>query len=706
MSGLALGIALLSTALAADQRVEQPLMSVAAIRHLTPEEAAGGLPVKISGVISYNCPARQLMFVQDETGGVYVRPRGLTPPLNEFPAGTLVEVEGITVPGLFAPYVDGPDKNPIRIRAVGQSALPEPLPVTQDQLGDTQNHSLWVEIGGVVRAVRMTGDNDAQATTALMIGPASARFTAMIYGAAARDPSLRDLVGAQVRLRGVYGTYFNERRQMVGMRLLVSSRREIVVDRPGQGSPFSIPTGPISSLMQFSPSAESSARAHVGGVVTLVTSNHGFAMQDETAGLWVTGEDLPPLHPGDRVEVAGFTAQGAWNPVLEDVEVRIVAAGTPPAAAALGIADAFHGARCFECIQLDAELLQVSRDESQPALIMQADGRVFRVQFADPAGVLERAFEDGSVLRLTGICLNEVDPDTTPVPTKLHQSQFNRIARFRMLVDKAGDVNVLSRPSWWSVERLLAIVAILLGVLAAAALWLVLLRRKLVAQTATIRERLARETIYEERTRIARELHDTLEQELTGIAMQIDAASAIMNRSPDAARRSLETARMLLDRSRVESRRSIWELRSTALERGGLVAALEELTSSDQGDGRPLVLLSVEGIPRRLPAKTETHLFRIGHEAISNAVKHGHPRHVWIRLRFDDSEITLTVEDDGTGFDVPQFGGTEPGHFGLLGMQERATKIHARLTLESRRGAGTRIAAAVECHAPQDLLPR
>jgi hypothetical protein len=72
----------------------------------------------------------------------------------------------------------------------------------------------------------------------------------------------------------------------------------------------------------------------------------------------------------------------------------------------------------------------------------------------------------------------------------------------------------------------------------------------------------------------------------------------------------------------------------------------------------------------------------------------------------NDGLITLIVGDDGTGFDIPQFGATEPGHFGLLGMKERATKIHARLTLESRRGAGTRIAAAVPCQAPQDLLPQ
>ena len=126
---------------------------------------------------------------------------------------------------------------------------------------------------------------------------------------------------------------------------------------------------------------------------------------------------------------------------------------------------------------------------------------------------------------------------------------------FKLLISSPGDVVVLLQPSWWTIQRLAGVVALLAVVLCAAALWVVLLRRRIAAQTAVIRQRLAREAVYDERTRIARELHDTLEQEITGIAMHIDAATAILGQSPDTARSSLETARLLLDRSRTESRR-------------------------------------------------------------------------------------------------------------------------------------------------------
>ena len=284
-----------------------PLTTVAAVRRPTAQEAARGLPVRLRGVISYHALTFRLMFLQDDTGGIYVEPTGLTPPLDQIQAGTLVEVEGITVPGKFAPYVEGRDGGPVTIRPLGRAALPEPLRVSKDQLADPRNHSLWIELAGVVRSYRTIPSADEnKIKTIMMVGPRNARLAVVIYGAAARDASLRDLIGAQVRLRGVFGSEFNERRQLLGMRLLVTSRDEIIVDRPSSGSPLALPVRPISSLMQFSAESDDAVRMHVRGVVTLTTGPTGFYMQDSTAGLWVTGERFPELHSGDIVDVGGF----------------------------------------------------------------------------------------------------------------------------------------------------------------------------------------------------------------------------------------------------------------------------------------------------------------------------------------------------------------------------------------------------------------
>ena len=683
-----------------------PLTTVAAVRHLSPQEAEQGLRVKLQGVISYNAPGFNLMFLQDETGGIYVHPRGLDATLGQFPARTLVSLEGITAPGQFAPRVEGPNKTPVSVTRLGERALPEPLRLTIDQLADPQYHCLWIEVGGVVRSLRTFLDANSKWKAVLTVGPSNARFTAVIHGKAAQDPTLGELIGAQVRMRGVYGSEFNERRQLLGVRLFVTSRTEITVERKSSGSPFSLHHRPISSLMQFSSDSDSSSRACVHGTVTARGGRNGFCMQDETAGLWVTGEGLPEVHAGDIVNVVGFPALRAWSPVLEDAEVHIEGRGPSPHAKVLSAADALRGEHCFERVMVEAELLQAAQDQSQPALVMQSGGQVFLAKLArDGTGQSLPRIEEGSLLRLTGICFNDVDRQIERRPFRDQPNKFARTATFRLLLDSPEDIVVAQPPPWWTIQRLAGVVAMLLAVLCAAGLWVALLRRKITAQTAIIRERSAREAVYDERTRIARELHDTLEQEITGIAMHIDVATAVLGQSPETARQSLDTARLLLDRSRTESRRSIWELRSTALEQGGLAAAFAEQASESRRDGGPQIDLSIEGLPRRLPAKTEIHLFRIGHEALTNAIKHSHAQQVAIRLRFEDEEVGVAVEDDGTGFELPVNGAAQNGHFGLLGMRERAAKIQARFEIDSTRGRGTRVAAAVRAPASQRAVP-
>ncbi len=185
----------------------------------------------------------------------------------------------------------------------------------------------------------------------------------------------------------------------------------------------------------------------------------------------------------------------------------------------------------------------------------------------------------------------------------------------------------------------------------ASLLWVVVLRYRVAVQTGIIRRQLARETVYEERGRIARELHDTLEQELAGISLQLDTVSAKLPEAPDTAHRLLDLARSLLRHSRSEARRSIMDLRASLLEGGDLASALQEVAARVR-DGQPVAVeVVVEGQPRRLPGKIEANLLRIAQEALANALKHGKPSHVKLRLAFAEQGVELGVEDDGAGFE-------------------------------------------------------
>ena len=218
---------------------------------------------------------------------------------------------------------------------------------------------------------------------------------------------------------------------------------------------------------------------------------------------------------------------------------------------------------------------------------------------------------------------------------------------------------------------------------------------------AIMRQRLRSSAVLEERNRIARELHDTLEQELAGITMQLDLAVDCFGQAPGVAQHALETARDMSRHSMVEARRSVWDLRCQLLENGDLVSALTQIVEPLVPREQTKVDFEVRGIPVRLPGPVEMNLLRIGQEAVANAVKHGHAERVSIELQYAASSVCLTVSDDGRGFGVGQPSPT--GHFGLLDMRERAQSMGSHLRVESQPGQGTRVAIEVPLHPAERI---
>lgn len=132
------------------------------------------------------------------------------------------------------------------------------------------------------------------------------------------------------------------------------------------------------------------------------------------------------------------------------------------------------------------------------------------------------------------------------------------------------------------------------------------------------------------------------------------------------------------------------------LENIDLPGALQRVSQGISAGDRPRVTVNIEGMAQPLTSTVEHHLLRIAQEAITNAVKHGHPENIAIQLRYQADRVVLTIADDGSGF-VPSKVSTSGGHFGLHGMQVRAQKIDATISFESKVGGGTRIELAVPC---------
>lgn len=215
-----------------------------------------------------------------------------------------------------------------------------------------------------------------------------------------------------------------------------------------------------------------------------------------------------------------------------------------------------------------------------------------------------------------------------------------------------------------------------------------------LAQQATLAiqlTRLAEEAqqlaLLQERTRMAREIHDTLAQAFGGILMQLQAATYFETTQPQKAHAHLLTAQALAQEGLAEARRSVWTLYLETTEYEDLAKAIAKFIEQAPSDQPTSVDLAIDGTPYRLHPDLGLNLLRIAQEAITNALRHANAQTIQAHLKYDSQAIELSICDDGCGFE-PQ---SPTRGFGLLGMQQRAARIGATWHLVSQAGQGTTI---------------
>jgi signal transduction histidine kinase len=230
---------------------------------------------------------------------------------------------------------------------------------------------------------------------------------------------------------------------------------------------------------------------------------------------------------------------------------------------------------------------------------------------------------------------------------------------------------------------------VLLAAAMAALVVLALRRRLLVAE----REFSA---VLAERSRIAREIHDTLAQGYVGVSVQLEVLAELLRMNKvDAAAKQLDTARGHVREGLADARQSIWALRSQDSGETTLPVKLRRLAEAAGGHGYESSF-SIFGAYRPLPPGTEREILRVAQEAIHNVNKHAGAKHLQVQLEYGPGQITLEVRDDGRGFKMEEQDSPQPGHYGLTGMRERAAAIGGAIEVTSEPGGGT----AVRLRAP------
>jgi signal transduction histidine kinase len=208
--------------------------------------------------------------------------------------------------------------------------------------------------------------------------------------------------------------------------------------------------------------------------------------------------------------------------------------------------------------------------------------------------------------------------------------------------------------------------------------------RELLAVTVRVQE--------EERTRIARDLHDGSNQLITGTLYQIQAAEqSLLNRKATTTVEKLKTAKQLLRSLEAENRRIIGGLRPPVLDDRGLIPALKAYASSIEQRYGISCSVDVSGQPVRLSSEPEIAVYRIVQECLNNVVAHANAENVRIQIVYEDNRLQVTIQDDGVGFDTTDVMASASGKMGLIGMRERAQSIGGQIEVKSAPGQGSRV---------------
>lgn len=634
-----------------------PINSALGVRSLSVAEAKEARPVHLRATVHF-VDSSNTIFVQDATAGTFLRVKSIRVDVHE---GDVVDITGSTYVGLFLPGID-----PSAVTVVGHGELPAPQVASYDDLLAARFHYQRVSVTGIVRSVANSGEN--RSTLRLAMG---ARILEVRVDAAIAEAL--PLVDAKVEITGLAAGTINDARQLVQPYVRISDWDAVRTVTPAR-SLGDVPLVSVANVLQFNPSGETGHRVQVEGVVTAVFAG-GLTFLREggatVAARWQGGE-VPAQ--GMRISVTGFPVMDRYTPTLDEAIVTKTESAEPGAA---GEVDLGVDVREGELVRMEGEVVG--------ALPSGASGQVIEVSHAKqtftavlPVGAVV-AIEPGSRVTLTGIVRIE----------SVIGKGFNaKPETFALWLRSAADIRVLSPANNSTLRRFLTVLAVLAVVIVIAGYWIMLLRR----QVSALRLRIRHEAALEERQRIAREFHDTLEQELAGLSLRLDAAAT--RPLEDKARALLENSRSLVSRVQTEARNLVADLRDDPEEHRDLATALQDLAHRQPANA-PMIRIELDGELPTLPAPTVHHLRMIAQEAVTNATKHAKASIVTVCLRAAGAGIELVIVDDGVGFEANQPTLRKSGHFGCIGIRERCRKIGAAVSWISQPGQGTRVAVVL-----------
>jgi signal transduction histidine kinase len=550
-----------------------------------------------------------------------------------------------------------------------------PVYPTWDQLLNGSLDAQYVEIQGIITAVQTNG------VTLLTQG---GRIKLELQVTGLSPGALQQYEDALVRVRGCLFASWDYVTHEVKVGEIRISGADISVDQPAPADLFAIPRKTAANLLLFDPQASVFQRVKVSGQILHVRDPE-YYMTDGRNGLRFIAKKPEQLAAGDLVEVVGFPELSGASPVLREAVARKTGEGPLPEARTLPADHLIQSDYDATRVRVKGVLVSVRGTQAEPVLEVQNGVRTFVARLDSTNGPVE-SLPVGSQLELTGVYSGQGG----------NRAVGQDISSFELLLNSPADIQVLARPPWWTLERLLIGMGALACVLAVTVLWITQLHRKVEVRTAELevqireRQRIEHQRAMEhERARIAQDLHDELGSGITEISMLVTVAESASGADRGAGRQ-LEEIGERAQQMVTALDEIVW---ATNPKHDSLMSLVSySCLYADRLLKLANIACQLKGamdLPDCTVSSVHRHEFFLAFkEALTNVIHHSGATEVRLGVRLIGDRLRLSIADNGKGL-VPDAAGR--GGDGLVNMRARLEKMGGRFEIASQAGRGTTV---------------